>query len=352
MLAEVRFREGSPPDLLRYCDSSPSQLLIGHNLHSLFSSESRQDIDLILRSFVHELLQTPNPISDFSISQLDSTATMRREHEAEAERLRTENERLHEGIRSLRDQLQIRSFADERSRAELSSLSHDILERTTEAADLRYRLESKTAKIEVLERNLRETAIQVQELLCENERLEALANVPRQSEPGEAVSSLAAAFERQFEEIADLRGTSEKAIGVITKQSHLIDEFFRCLTELSERNRELEFLEEQFPQKESENELLGEVIWRLQELNSCAEAGELPVFVEKLISKGMKKNRRLRRSFTKLLRFLASLVGWPLLNGDDAELQNEVSRCRSWSRIPSSPRRMKRRKKMLARRSI
>jgi cell division protein FtsB len=328
MLTEVRSREGCPPDLLSYCGSSPSQQLIARNLHSLFSSEGRQDVELVLRSFVHALLQTPNAASDLSVSQLDSTATMRREHEAETDRLRAENEGLHEDIRSLRDQLQIRSFADERSRAELSNLSRDLLERTTEAADLRDRLDSKTAKIAALERNLREKAIQVQELLCENGRLEALANAPRQADPGEAVSSLVAAFERQFEEIVELRGSSEKAIGVISKQSDLIDKFSRCLTELSDRNRELEFIEQQFLQKKPENELLGEVFGRLQELTSCAAADELPEFVEKLISNGMKENRRLRRSFTKLLRFLASLVGSPLLNANATELQDEISRCR------------------------
>jgi DNA repair exonuclease SbcCD ATPase subunit len=352
MTVAIRSRD-DPPELQALCGGSSSQQLIARNLHALFSlsgpitlsQENCRDVELVIRSFMHELGTT----SELRLSHIDSPQagagrsetsqsairlqTIRREQQATIDRLQSENARLQEEIHSLNDDFRIRAFQSERDRSALDSLSRDLLARDAEIGGLRERLSGKASNIESLERSLRVSALKVEELTTANQKLAAISKKNRRldrSKTEAALSTLTETCEQQQLEISGLRAMQKKYLHVISIQSQFIDDLSARAETLFQMSHEFEAAKRQVAVLVQENCRFRDVLAELQNMTGIMQVPELPAFVKHLLGAGVAENRRFQHQINSVVAFLSRLTGSPFVRADPLELRQEIVRLKQF----------------------
>jgi chromosome segregation ATPase len=144
------------------------------------------------------------------------------------------------GFQTLSDQLQIKSYQEERSKAELRQLSRDVFDRNSEVGDLRTSLEHKKREIESLEIENRQNSLKIQELSYETEQSFSYRTADELTSASTAISLLMGDCEKQSKELSSLRGFQSRSSQIIAKQSRVIDELTERISSLEQHCRRLE----------------------------------------------------------------------------------------------------------------
>jgi DNA repair exonuclease SbcCD ATPase subunit len=335
--------------LISAAGTSDSQRLIATCLHALFSSneaetytpENQQTIEFAIRSFICELPRTnsdssvPESVDVISFHRENAQAIQRHQSirhslEAEISALRSELEVSKEKVQGLNDQLQIKTYQEERYKAEVKELSRALTERHSEIRELRNGLEVKKKQIETLDIQNRQSTLKIQKFTRTNRRP---LNEKRGGDvpvTGVAIALLTAECEKQSQELISLHNSQSQSLGLITNQNRLIDEFANQISLLSEQCQKFEADQNQVSQNQFRLTELETIISDLQALTVVPDITDLPDFVKSLMEAGLAENQRLQAAFDQLLSFTSSLIGSPIVAVDGDIIRREVARYRQF----------------------
>ncbi|OHT02075.1 hypothetical protein TRFO_07248 [Tritrichomonas foetus] len=244
MILSVTAKTKPPPQLIDFAGSNKDLQLIANNLHQLFnapgfikySTESRQNLELVIRSFVNDSIKAAafQNYRDFSADQSDvktiqeelfeakkelenykylvkkiekdrndlsakneelqdeidtlysNNATtlnqinvLKRERDIQITDIKNENDQLKEKLREIQDDLKIKDYASLRNQAQFNEITNQATQRSMQIIKLNDKIKEKDEKIENLSKQIQDLKIKNQNLEDDTSKLAAYLNTTR-----------------------------------------------------------------------------------------------------------------------------------------------------------------------------
>lgn len=311
-------------------------------------------------------------------SSINKMKKIKQEYENQIIEIKNENYQLKEKLREMQDDCKIREYATKRNLEQFTDLASQATKSNDKIEKLKEKLKKKNKQIKNLQSDFQKLKLANQMLEDDSQKMKAsLATAHadldqiKQKISGEqksgkdlrsnsssetsnycqiqsALISISEQFERQSEELIQLRKSHmvcttllHKQVEIVAEYEKQIDSCEKALTKNSELSSELDSTKEELVQTiESLNSKI-KFIKSLMNLCKVEKEEELPLYIMKVHDYGIMENRRLVSAFEDNLRFMTNIINSNLIYDDQniplnedkqfiSSLQFEVSKTRQF----------------------
>ena len=318
-----------------------------------------------------------------TLNQLNS---LKRERDIQLVEIKNENDQLKEKLKEIQDDFKIKEFAEKRNEAQFVELTSQAANRGSKLIKLEEKVKEKDEVIQDLQTDIQSMKIKIQSLEDDNNQLSAYLSTTkanlntlkkkfaslskgRKHDSGsdksessvkihQAFQALTEQFERQNEELVQLRQNQMMCTTLLHQQLEMITEYEKITlsTEtLRDKNYELtnqlNSIKSELIQVKEKYSKKNDLIKNLISLTEAESEDNLSLTVMKMKEFGCMENKRLVAAFEDQLRFMIGLVNSDVLYGqsntplnEDSsfkdKLQVEISRCKQFileNTIENSP---------------
>ena len=241
LVTAAKLPDKQPPQLIDFAHQNREIQATAESLHQLFSApgivnysqEARQDLELVIRSFVSSCIEAHdannnefgddgekskkadddelfevkkeleqvkaslrakekeaedlanetkeqraeiNKLYEDSANALQKVNASRRDYEDKIAELKTQNDQLNDQLREALDKLKIKEYTEQRNQEQFSEMSSNVASFNSQVLKLKDKINTKNEKIQELEEKLQEMTVNIQSLEDDNQKLAVYLN--------------------------------------------------------------------------------------------------------------------------------------------------------------------------------